>query len=92
MKFLKFTILNHNETLQTDESASILINSDHIVSIKPIKMTTSNRDIIDGHWLRLTNGKKYKTTQMPQEIKDLFLEQLPKVDINSDNVQDSHLQ
>ena len=29
--------------------------------------------IIDGYWIRLTNGKKYKATSIPTVLKKIFL-------------------
>ena len=58
-QFKKFSILTNNEAQQSQEVISMLINVDQIVSIKPIKMMLEDREVIDGFWLRLTNGKKY---------------------------------
>lgn len=77
MNFKKFTITSHNEALQKDEVVDILLNIDHIVSIKPIKMTTNDQQVIEGFWIRLTNGKKYKAIQMAEELKTMFDEKLP---------------
>ena len=60
MKLAKFVITTRNESLEQDEMNSILINLDHVISVKPIKMTLSNRDVVDGYWIRLSNGKKYR--------------------------------
>ncbi len=57
MAFSKFTILNHNEGHQRDEMVKILINTDHIVSLKPIRISTDERKVIEGYWLRLSNGR-----------------------------------
>ena len=92
MKLQKFKILSHNEAQQIDEKINILINIDHIVSLKPIKLTTVEREVIDGYWLRLSNGKKYKAIQIPESIKALFSEQLPKVQISEDNYHEISLQ
>lgn len=82
MNLMKFTILNKNDNQQSEEKTSILINSDHIISVKPIKMTTADRNIIDGYWLRLSNGKKYKAIQVPEIIKKTFHNELPSISIN----------
>ena len=60
MKLQKFTIITHNEAQQIDEKTSLLINLEQIVSVKPIKLTTTNREVVDAYWIRLTNGKKYR--------------------------------
>lgn len=92
MNLQKFTILNQNDAQQTEEKTSMLINTDHIVTIKPIKMTTSERNIIDGYWVRLSNGKKYKAIQVPEMIKKTFQEQLPSVSINDETFHEINLQ
>ena len=89
---MKFIILNHNENNQSDEKTSILINQDHIVSIKPIKMTTTDRNIIDGYWLRLSNGKKYKAIQVPEVVKKSFFDELPSVAISDNHFHETNLQ
>jgi hypothetical protein len=92
MKLQKFKIITHNESQQIDEKTSILLNTEHIISVKPIKLTTVERQVIDGYWIRLSNGKKYKAIQVPEMIKKLFSEQLPKVAINEDNMHEISLQ
>lgn len=92
MKLHKFTIINHNEAQQTVDKVSILLNTDHIVSVKPIKMTTTEREIIDGYWIRLSNGKKYKAVQIPITIKKLFSEELPQIAINDDQLHEINIQ
>lgn len=81
----KFTILTNNEAQQSQEVVNILINLSQIVSIKPIKMMLADREVIDGFWIRLTNGKKYKALQIPQELLSSFEESLPIVARSSDD-------
>lgn len=92
MNLMKFIILNNNEAQQTSEKTSILINPDHIISVKPIKMTTKDRNIIDGYWIRLSNGKKYKAIQVPEMIKKTFFDELPSVSLSDDNFHELNLQ
>ena len=80
----KFTIITHNEAQQVDEKTNILINTEHIVSIKPIKLTTKNRDVIDGYWIRLTNGKKYRAVQIPESIRESLNENLPAISLSNE--------
>lgn len=82
MTLNKFTILVQNEAQQIDENIDILINLEHIVSVKPIKMSTADRNIIDGYWIRLSNGKKYKAIQVPEIIMQSLNEDLAKPIIN----------
>lgn len=73
MEFLKFTILNEKSDQQLGmEEQIILINRNHIVSIKPINILAAEGEVIKGFWIRNSNGKKYKATQIPQEIEIAF--------------------
>jgi len=92
MKLAKFKIISHNEAQQVDETTSILLNLNHIVSVKPIKLTTVKREVIDGYWIRLSNGKKYKAIQIPESIKDTFNEELPKMTVSESNIHENNLQ
>jgi hypothetical protein len=92
MTLQKFKIITHNESQQTDEKTNILLNTEHIVSIKPIKLTTVERQVIDGYWIRLSNGKKYKAIQIPDMIKKIFSEELPQIAINEDSLHEISLQ
>jgi len=51
----------------------ILINEEHLVSIKPIKMMI-NDHLLDGFWIRTSNGKKYRAIEIPSELKKLLRE------------------
>ena len=92
MKLAKFKIITHNEAQQVDDKTSILINLDHIISVKPIKLTTVEREVIDGYWVRLSNGKKYKAIQIPESIKTAFQQGLPKVTISENSYHENNLQ
>lgn len=72
MDFLKFYVISGENEQQADlEEQLVVFNRSHIVSIKPIKMLI-NHHVVDGYWLRLSNGKKYKATQIPDELKVLL--------------------
>ena len=92
MSLKRFTILVHNDAQQTDEQVSMLMNLDHIVSIKPIKMTTIDREVIDGYWIRLTNEKKYRAIQVPAQILDLLEEKLPAITTSNDSQVELNIQ
>ena len=64
MAFLKFKIIQSKEehTLETN-LVDILFNVNHVVSIKPIKIILGE-NIIDGYWIRLTNGKEVQGPQV----------------------------
>ncbi len=68
MVFKKFVIIDpkQNEPLMNDETP-ILMNLNHIVSVKPIKIMTRTT-VIDGFWIRTTNGKKYRAISIPDEL------------------------
>ncbi len=86
MNLKRFTIISRNEGQQSDDKTTMLINLEHIVSIKPIKLTTSNRDVIDGYWIRLSNGKKYRAIQVPKIILETMDEDLSAIRINDEAV------
>jgi len=72
MKFKKFVVLNPKDSLGRDmEEVEMLFNLDHIVSMKPIRINRPDK-IINGFWIRTTNGKKYKATQIPDELIQLI--------------------
>ena len=72
MTFMKFKIIQSKEehTLETN-LVDVIFNVNHVVSIKPIKIILGE-SIIDGYWIRLTNGKKYKATNIPAELRKIF--------------------
>lgn len=86
---MPFRVLNSdNESELAGIDYPILLNKDQITSIKPINMMKDD-DIISGFWIRLSNGKKYKATRVPQAIYDLFKteEGLVPMMINGVNVE-----
>lgn len=89
MNFKKFTISTFNEAQQKSEIVDIIINIDHIVSIKPIKITTNDQLVIEGYWVRLSNGKKYKAIQIDQGFKTFFEQELAGPQYYSDEACES---
>ena len=85
MNFHRFTILTYNEAQRNHEKHMMLINGDQIVSIKPIKMTTDDRDVLDGYWIRLTNGKKYRALQIPASLQAYFTEPITEIKKSDDS-------
>ncbi len=72
MIFKKFTIMDSKEShIIDDGEITILFNLNHIVSIKPIKINRPDR-VINGYWIRTTNGKKYKATAIPSELEEMI--------------------
>lgn len=93
MNLQKFTITNFNESMQKHESTDILLNPNHIVSMKPIKMTTNDQRVIEVFWIRLSNGKKYKATRIPAAFHDLLNQELPALKFaNEENSFENHIQ
>ncbi len=79
MDLKRFTIITRNEAQQTDDKTTMLINLEHIISVKPIKLATAEREVIDGYWIRLSNGKKYRAIQVPKIILDSISEEIPAI-------------
>ena len=72
--FGKFKIMGNRDTqsLRADEQYDeMLINYDHIISVKPINILTDS-GVIEGYWVRTSNGKKYRALEIPDEIKGLL--------------------
>ena len=92
MTFQKFMIMNHSEAHQRSEVVDTLINPDHIVSIKPIRMTTNDQKVVEGYWIRLSNGKKYKAVQVPSSFKTALAENLPEPTFVSETMFEEQLQ
>ncbi len=72
MKFRKFKILDLKSTgsAQTEEM-EVLFNLDHIISIKPIRISRPDK-ILNGFWIRTTNGKKYRASQIPDDLLEII--------------------
>ncbi len=68
MKFQKFTIFNSKPAPGSEaEEVEVLFNLDHIISIKPIRISRSDK-LLNGFWIRTTNGKKYRAAKIPDEL------------------------
>ena len=68
-KLKLFKILTDSNQQMDFDVTPILINEDHLVSIKPIKMMI-NDNLLDGYWIRTSNGKKYRAIEIPSEYSD----------------------
>ncbi len=77
MDLLKFRVLTGDGQMTGLDEQVMLINSDHLVSIKPIRIMI-DEDVIDGFWIRTSNGKKYRATEIPQEIYEQLKEDLER--------------
>ncbi len=68
MEMRLFHILTETNQRMDMEVVPMLINLNHLVSIKPIRIM-ANDELIDGYWVRISNGKKYRAIQIPAELK-----------------------
>lgn len=88
----KFIVLtNKSEHLHgTSPYETVLLNTAHIASIKPIKIVKQEMTIL-GHWIRMVNGKKYKAVQIPLDIEELLADEasISKFKIDQDNYEES---
>jgi hypothetical protein len=85
MKFQKFTVFNPKSTPQEAEEIEVLFNLDHIISIKPIRIARSDK-LLNGFWIRTTNGKKYRASKIPDDLLSVIGEKYQgAVNLVSDN-------
>lgn len=74
MALEKFKIVSPKDGQSVDNIfETLLINLDHIVSLKPIRMVVEEK-LVKGYWIRTTNGKKYRAVEIPMQVKALLLE------------------
>jgi hypothetical protein len=66
MNFQKFNILNTKPGNEPEE-IEVLFNLDHIISIKPIRISRPDK-LLNGFWIRTTNGKKYRASKIPDSL------------------------
>lgn len=72
MKFQKFKILDTKSgSTQDHEEVEVLFNLDHIISIKPIRISRPDR-LINGFWIRTSNGKKYRASKIPDDLLNII--------------------
>ncbi len=69
MALERFKIVSPKDGQSVDNIfETLLINTDHIVSLKPIKMVVDEKLVL-GYWIRTTNGKKYRAVDIPEKLK-----------------------
>jgi hypothetical protein len=82
MHFQMFTIIGQDSNAAGAQGQKLLINVNHIVSIRPIKIVV-NSEVLRGHWIRLSNGKKYRAIKIPFILSEKFdsykMKELPVV-------------
>ncbi len=69
MKFQKFNVLDVKGT--TENEIEVLFNLDHIISIKPIRINRPDK-LLNGFWIRTTNGKKYRASKIPDDLLEII--------------------
>ncbi len=72
MKFRKFSILDMRSSNASEtEEVEVLFNLDHIISIKPIRISRPDK-LLNGFWIRTTNGKKYRASKIPEDLLEVI--------------------
>jgi hypothetical protein len=69
MKFQKFNILDTKGAQENE--VEVLFNLDHIISIKPIRISRPDK-LLNGFWIRTTNGKKYRASKIPDDLLEVI--------------------
>ncbi|CAM9899979.1 unnamed protein product [Chrysoparadoxa australica] len=68
----RFNVLNsENDQALEGIDYPVLLNLNQIASIKCINIMYKG-NIIQGFWIRMVSGKKYKATRVPRDIKALL--------------------
>jgi len=74
MTLEKFKIVSPKDGQSVDNVfETLLINLDHIISLKPIRMVVEEK-LVKGYWIRTSNGKKYRAVEIPGSLKALLSE------------------
>jgi hypothetical protein len=69
MALEKFKIVSPKDGQSLDNIfETLLINTEHIISLKPIRMVVDEK-LVQGFWIRTSNGKKYRAVEIPSSIK-----------------------
>lgn len=72
MSIMRFKIVSPRDVQSTDNVyETMLLNLNHVISMKPIKMVIEDK-VIDGYWIRTTNGKKYRAVEIPKALQDVL--------------------
>lgn len=72
MNLKRFSIVSDRDVQALeDTNEAILLNLDHIVSMKPINIVVDG-DVREGFWIRMTNGKKYRALDVPKELMTML--------------------
>ena len=80
MNFGKFKLYQtpSEQYVEEQQSTTLLLNLDQLVSVKPIRIAHEG-EVVQAFWIRLTNGKKYKAIEIPDELKEMLIPELPPI-------------
>jgi regulator of extracellular matrix RemA (YlzA/DUF370 family) len=74
MPLQRFKIVSPKDGQSIDNVfETLLINIDHVVSMKPIRMVVEDK-LVKGYWIRTTNGKKYRAVEIPEALRLMLSE------------------
>jgi hypothetical protein len=69
MALERFKIVSPKDGQSVDNIfETLLINTQHIISLKPIKMVVDEK-LVMGYWIRTSNGKKYRAVEIPESLR-----------------------
>ena len=72
MALQKFKIVSPKDGQSVDNIfETLLINTEHIISLKPIRMVVDEK-LVMGYWIRTSNGKKYRAVDIPDNLKAIL--------------------
>lgn len=72
MSLARFKIVSPKDGQSVDNIfETLLINTSHIVSLKPIRMVVDEKLVL-GYWIRTTNGKKYRAVEIPASLNAIL--------------------
>jgi len=72
MSLEKFKIVSPKDGQSVDNIfETLLINTEHIISLKPIRMVVDEK-LVMGFWIRTSNGKKYRAVEIPESLKAIL--------------------
>jgi hypothetical protein len=82
MDIKRFKIVSPRDVQSTDNVFEILLlNMSHIISLKPIKMVVEEK-VVNGYWIRTSNGKKYRAVEIPKELQ-MLLDEADELNIST---------
>ncbi len=75
MSLERFKIVSPKDGQSVDNIfETLLINTEHIISLKPIRMVVDEK-LVMGYWIRTSNGKKYRAVEIPETLRAILGEE-----------------